>query len=177
MLRSVGFALVVVGAVGAAACDAANAQPRKRRPAPDRPTASCPDRLVGLWVGRRHDGAVWHEHRISIDQIGSTYTCRQESRSWLGEARDRLPPGCASGVGRAYTVAKLRCGVRVFGAVLQVTSLRLDEQFQTCGDDASGYNLDHLEGEVRGNTWFATNQDGGIDIGAPYAMRRLSCDP
>jgi hypothetical protein len=183
--------LVVVVTTLAASCDRTSDSPDPRRggneprslspdpaPGPTAPTppaadTHCADPVAGLWVARRYDES-WYEHRITLGRGGTT--CRQESRSWPGSAGDLRPPRCADGA-LAFHQVILDCDATLAAPMLSVRSRTITTNVDTCGGEASGYNLDFFDGALRGNTWDTHNNDGDVDVDMPYRFHRLSCEP
>ncbi|MEZ4398393.1 MAG: hypothetical protein R3B06_00135 [Kofleriaceae bacterium] len=155
------------------------ATPAPRPPPAVTPAAApryCADQLAGRWVGRRHAAGRWHEQRLSLERVGQSYVCRREIRSWPGPRSARLPPSCPRG-GRAYSVTRLPCALRVTGPYLSVTAGQVDQQVASCGGPVTDEHLAKLSGVAQDNAWAAEQFEGGRGPITRYAMYRVACAP
>ncbi|AKF06035.1 hypothetical protein [Sandaracinus amylolyticus] len=138
----------------------------------------CPDPVAGVWTSHRYSPARrnWGRMTLRIQREGDELRGTITSRIWSGLPSDRRPLPCAPG--RYDVTVRMPARGRVNGDRFTFGSSSYEVARMDCPWEDSIYYPDSFSGRVDATReeLDATNNDGFVEINAPYTFRRISCE-
>ncbi|UJR81272.1 hypothetical protein [Sandaracinus amylolyticus] len=138
----------------------------------------CPDPIAGVWTSHRYSPARrnWGRMTLRIRREGDELRGTITSRIWSGMPSDRRPLPCAEG--RYDVTVRMPARGRVDGERFTFGSDDYEVARVDCPWEDTLYYPDSFSGRVdpTREELDATNNDGHVEINAPYTFRRISCE-